>query len=348
MMRSLCLRFIGCSILLAWASTAPAQTSADDGRAEAETLFREGRELMEAGKVQEACLKFERSQQLVRAAGTLLNLAICHEDQGKLATAWVEYEESLDRALQAETASRAEFIRGRMARLLGRVPRLTIVVPDALRSAGVKVFRGQEEVPRERWGGSVAVDPGEYQIRATADGRVPWSKSVSVREGQEVSIEVPLLEEARTSPPAAPASEPVAVNPTASPGLPARDGEPSHESVRTAAWVGGATGVALVGAGAYFGVRALSKRSDSDAYCHDDGFCQQQGVDLNTEAYDNARWSNVLIGSGLVLTGVSAMLLLQFPASDSPDSATQSRGTPTPRRVRIAAHPGGIDAAVTW
>ncbi len=54
---------------------------------EADRLFQEGRDLLAAGKPDEACAKFELSiKKDPRAVGTLLNLALCNERLGKLAT----------------------------------------------------------------------------------------------------------------------------------------------------------------------------------------------------------------------------------------------------------------------
>ena len=46
-------------MILAWAAAAQAQSSS-----EADIAFRHGRAFMEAGKFEEACLAFEKSQQL--------------------------------------------------------------------------------------------------------------------------------------------------------------------------------------------------------------------------------------------------------------------------------------------
>jgi hypothetical protein len=115
--------------------------------------------------------------------------------------------------------------------------------------------------------------------------------------------------------------------------------------MRTAAWVGGAVGLALIGTGSYYGLRALNNRSESDASCRDDGYCTKEGVALNNEAYESARVCNVLLGSGIILTGLSAFVLLRFQEHASPRSdAAAKRGlTPT---IAIGAGSEGIDAKV--
>src|SRR5258706_7717246 len=83
----------------------------EDARADiasAEALFREGRELLAAGKVAEACLKFGESQRQDPSPGTLLNLAACHAKQGKAASAWAEYLAAKRAALTANRSDLAE------------------------------------------------------------------------------------------------------------------------------------------------------------------------------------------------------------------------------------------------
>lgn len=62
-------------------ATTTAQPAVD--AALAEQLFTQGRELMSAGLVAEACLKFEQSFAIDQAIGTLLNMASCHERSGR-------------------------------------------------------------------------------------------------------------------------------------------------------------------------------------------------------------------------------------------------------------------------
>src|SRR5260221_7312921 len=87
-------RFAPGVLPLGWCVLMCAQAHAAPGdQPMAQALFEEARALMNSQHVEEACLKFAESQRLDPASGTLLNLAVCHEKQGRTATAWSEYND---------------------------------------------------------------------------------------------------------------------------------------------------------------------------------------------------------------------------------------------------------------
>src|SRR5450432_2466634 len=76
---------------------ANAQVSQTD-RTLAQSLFEQGKQLMQAGRYADACPKLEESQRLDPGGGTMLNLALCYEDEGKISTAWADFKEALSMA----------------------------------------------------------------------------------------------------------------------------------------------------------------------------------------------------------------------------------------------------------
>src|SRR5690242_6954553 len=59
-----------------------------------ETLFMAGKEYMREKEYEKACAKFKASHDIDKTAtGTLLNLALCHEQINKPASAWAEFRQ---------------------------------------------------------------------------------------------------------------------------------------------------------------------------------------------------------------------------------------------------------------
>src|ERR1041384_3389916 len=89
----------------------------DADRTLAAALFREGKALMDKSDFTPACAKLEESERLDPGGGTLLNLALCHEKQGRAATAWGEFIEALGIARRDHRQARAELAEEHIAKL---------------------------------------------------------------------------------------------------------------------------------------------------------------------------------------------------------------------------------------
>lgn len=175
----------------------PAAALAQPVGAQAEVLFRQGRDLLAAGNVVEACSAFEESQKLEPAVTTLLNLAGCREKLGQIATAWGLF---LDAARQTRSSADAanqqlhDVAQARAHKLELRVSRLTINVPLKSQLDGLEIVRGRERVATGLWNRALPVDGGTYSITARAPGANQWSTRVTVAaENDTKTVEVPDL-----------------------------------------------------------------------------------------------------------------------------------------------------------
>ena len=177
---------------LSWAASAAAQS---DMKSAANTLFEEGRTLVAAGEVDQACQKFEASLQLLDQLGVRLNYADCLERQGKTAAAWTEFRESAERAKRRGDDARATFAAERVKALEPQLVKLQIVVAQESRVPGLIVRRDGVEIPSAAFGSSLPINPASYTIEASAKGYKPWKTNINAQEpGKVVAVEVPQLE----------------------------------------------------------------------------------------------------------------------------------------------------------
>ncbi|WP_437281837.1 hypothetical protein WME90_15175 [Sorangium sp. So ce375] len=161
--------------------------------AQAEALLDEGKSLMKKGKLAEACPKLEESYRLSSRSATLLALAMCHEKQGKVATAWSEYID-LGAAARKEGNKRLEAdAKARGAKLELSLPRLTLSVPRAAAVDGLEVTLDGAPIDGALWGQARPVDPGQHKVSASAPGRKSWEHTVSIKRGERKSVAVPAL-----------------------------------------------------------------------------------------------------------------------------------------------------------
>jgi len=291
----------------------------------AESLFREGRRLFDAGDYAAACPKLAESQRLDPGGGTLLNLARCHEAEGKLATAWAEYQEARAWARREGRDDRLQIAEQSLASLEPRLPWLVVTVPPASDVEGLEVELDGRTLPRSAFGVPAPVDPGPHRVVVRAPGKEPHELEVRVeRESERRTITVEPLADAAPPPPAARSAAtaggsaaPSPAGAEAAPREPA--GTPTPAAVtatataaapgrrRTAAYAMGAGGLIALGIGSGAGLRAIHLMSESDERCPD-GACTARGAELSRDANRLANVANV--GIGLGIAGVAAAIVL--------------------------------------
>jgi hypothetical protein len=286
----------------------------------AEALFREGRDLMAQDKVSEACGKFAESYRLDRALGTLINLALCHEKEGKTASAWAEFDEAAaDAASQKD--DREAFAKKHIAALVPELARLRLALSPAASALSTLEIRLDGNVlGKAAWSSPLPIDPGEHELGATADGKRPFSLKFTVAKGPGTTdLVLPALDDA-PKPATGPASPPP---------------EDSGRGLRTVGYVVGGVGVAGLVVGGIFGLRAISLKSDRDALCSGDNLCDPSGVTKDRHARDTATVSTIgFIAGGALLAG-GVVLVLSAPRASAPS-------------VRVGVSGRGISAGGTF
>ncbi|HEX3903208.1 MAG TPA: hypothetical protein VH853_10200 [Polyangia bacterium] len=281
-------------LLLGGSGPAVAQTSADD-QALATVLFQKGKALLSEGQVAQACPAFEESQRLDPSGGTILNLALCHELEGRLAHAWSEFNEAVLFARKDGRHDREAAASERARALEPRMSRLTVVVPAGTQVEGLRVEHDGHELARAAWSTAIPVDGGEHVIRASAPGREPFETKVTIaKEAESKTVEIPVL------------ATPVVVvseqKVTLRPATPA----PLSPRLRPIGLVTAGAGVVALGvAGVVLGA-ALSAKSDSNSHCTGD-ICDAAGLSKRSEAVSRGDLATIFAVSGvaLVAAGVS-------------------------------------------
>jgi hypothetical protein len=296
----------------------PAAAQAPSDVDAARQLFREGSQLSQEGKWEQARARFEQSLQLRRAAITLYSLGIAQKQTGRL----VEALESL-RAFSKWPPNEATdpyqpIAREMMAELEKRVSRVLV----SLVPAGAKLAR--LEIDGTRLGDTALdvprlVNPGRHEIRAVGagqnEGREGSAEFVALEGAQvQVTIELgkrlsaPAAGAASAAPSAAlsaPPPPPASAAPPASTSPPVVP-PPRSRALPIALVAGGGS---MLLAGGIIGMLGVSQARSAPS---------QDSPEVSS-ARSKALIGDVLGGLGLVATGVGVYLL--FSGRDEQDAA---------------------------
>jgi len=256
-------------------------------------------------------------------------MAKCHEEEGKIGTAWGEYNSLEQKATRAGPTQRdrALFAKSRVAALEPRLTRLRVQVPaDA--PPGYEVFIAGNAIPPVLRAAGVIVDPGSVEVSATAPGFLTWKRDVPIEgEGQTLDVTLPKLE---PEPP-----QPMPRRAGAGRGDAEANQGPADHS--TLGWVLGGTGLFVMAGGFVAGGLALGKASDAKG-CGDP--CNATIADGSPnpallaarEAYDSGKTlatvANVLIPVGAVVAAVGTYFLVTSPSRDAKTKGARVRVSP--------------------
>lgn len=320
------------SLLASLGSTALAAPTPSE-RALAESLFVDGQRLLKKGDVALACRKLEESYKLDPVGGTLLNLATCHEREGRVATAWAEFKSALELARQARRPDRMKLAQKEIERLELMVPRLTITMAEEQRPKGLVVSVDGSELGPGSLGSALPLDPGPHRVAAVAPGFVRYEESVELARGSSKTLALPPLSPVPPDKPSAPPPPPAG------------------------GWrwpVGLAAlglGVVGLGVGAGLGGAALDKGAAMRAGCTA-GVCDAAGFSAWQDGRSLATGANVAITAGFVVLGAGVVLVSIAPREAAPwraqPAASKRTPAPAPLRATLAPGLGGGSLELRW
>ena len=347
------LRSVPAALVLFAFELLPAISAHAQGRdpAAAQALFDQARSLMEAGRYEEACSKLAESQRLDSGVGTQFNLAVCYEQQGKIASAWATFLEVASIASASGQQARASAATRRASMLESRLPRLKLTVPQEAQVAGLEIKRDGAIVGGAQWEMALPVDPGEHLIELTAPGRKALTRSVSASAGVVTTFTVPVLaaEEAPSATPAVaevPAVQPVARTPPQAPAVnvqPARVRPATQDRVEPSSGPGGGVialgivGVVAIGGGSVLGVIAMNKDDESKKHCaaDDPNSCSAEGVDLRDDAFLFGNIATAAFIAGGAALAAGSVLWLTSDPEEEQGTALTLRAGPSAARVIV-------------
>src|SRR5262247_3294211 len=129
----------GSALTTALLAASASRAQADPRIDKADQLFAEGKALMASNLIQ-ACDKFEESLHYNPAAiGTLLNVALCDEKLGKVASAVSKFTEARDHAKEQNLPEHVRAAEDHIAALTPSVPHLAIQLSEPLPDTSVLV-----------------------------------------------------------------------------------------------------------------------------------------------------------------------------------------------------------------
>jgi hypothetical protein len=271
-------------------------------------LFDEGRRLLEAGNVAEACPKFEEGMRVLPGIGMKYNLAECYERAGKLASAWAAFLDAASMARAQNFPDREKVCHRRAAALEPELARIVIVVSQEANVPGLVVRRDGAEVGHGQWTTGIPIDAGEHVILAEATGRRGWNHSVTATDGVALRVEIPVLPidpDARVHAPPMPLI-------TATPTTTSDRLTPAGRAMRVAGVTSMVGGAISLGLGIAFGVLAIDRyvKSNQGGHCID-AYCDATGTPYRNEAVTmgNVSTAGFVIGGVLIAAGFGLFLL---------------------------------------
>jgi hypothetical protein len=298
----------------------PKRDSGVDAKADpkietADRLFAEGKALLGSDLLQ-ACGKFKESMGYNPAAiGTLMNVALCDEKLGRVASAVAKFVEARDRATEQGLAEHVRVAEQHIAVLAPEIPHLTIKLTE--RIADTKILIDDRVIAIDALD-NVAIDPGERIVVVSAPARLPYRATLVVGRAEHQDVVIPVL------------AHSVVVT----------------SSVRRIGQISTIVGVAAIGAGLGIGLYARNLYRDQfghdrpgDGRCDDLNRCEAAGRSRTQRARTLGNVGTAVGIVGVAVAGVGAYLWYRSPRSSSrpPEDELTIAPEITPDGLGVAA-----------
>jgi hypothetical protein len=260
----------------------------------ADQLFAEGKALMESNLLQ-ACAKFDESlHENPAAIGTLLNVALCDEKLGRVASAVAKFSEARTRAKEQGLPEHIRAAEDHIATLTPKVPHLTIKLAETLPETKILI---DDTIIAPGAIANVAVDPGARVIVVSAPARLPYRTKLVIATAEHREIAIPVL------------AKSVIV-------------KSSRLRIGQIATIVGGAGIGTgVGLGLY--ARHLYRKQFDSMACtpaEPDDLCTPEGQTQTERARTFGNVGTVVSAAGILVAGVGAYLWFRSPKSTSNDT----------------------------
>lgn len=322
--RCVWLLFVTVSLL---SHSAAAQSNQPAVRADA--AFLAGKKLLAEGATAAACEQFARSYEALPRHGTLLNLAVCREQEGLLATAFRLFQQAHAFAVADQRTDRERLAQEHLDGLGPRLTWLRVQAKDGSPVPNAEVLCDGIELSAEP-GGMFAVDTGKHRIRASALGFEQYETELDVTLEPHSPPVVTLRRAALASPAGPNAGSPWQTTPVtvdrrvAAPVTSHAQNQPTNWKTPTGFVL---VGVGLVGivTGTIFGIKAIVDSREARDVCTDlrctSDAAWAEGSARTRSARQAALVANIALPVGAVAAGSGALLLHLSPRATNPTGA---------------------------
>jgi tetratricopeptide (TPR) repeat protein len=150
---------------------------------QAEALFAQGKKAMAQKAFESACKAFEDSQRIEPLIGTQMNIGLCYEQWGKMASAHRAFRKA-QRMAQAANDTRALKIGERAASLEPSLSLLQVRIPDNVNKSDVTVSVDDKGLTADLLTTDIAFEPGEHTLSYQVGSQPAVQVALSFRPGK--------------------------------------------------------------------------------------------------------------------------------------------------------------------